>query len=233
MPRSSPTHAFTLTELLSALAVISILAMILIPVLQRTRESAQASLCVSNLRQLSAALLAYASDNDGSIPAVYLTYGNLAGGWYYNIWEYAGYQPEVLLNSTLAWRQFSSASSNPVEPNNIFVCPSTRSLKSKTRGFGSVVPNANLFSYGLNSIPGTVWTEPTRLADINQPARTSMVCESSYLLGDQGGYRSWFGMLPHQGSAHFAFFDGHVRRIAAADIPDTSSAAGRTFWQGR
>ncbi|MFA6962118.1 MAG: DUF1559 domain-containing protein [Opitutaceae bacterium] len=55
--------AFTLVELLAVIAIIGILAGILIPVVGSMRESARRTQCLSNLRQMGIALLAYTSDH--------------------------------------------------------------------------------------------------------------------------------------------------------------------------
>ena len=60
-------RAFTLIELLVVIAVISLLMAILIPVLRSARERAQRTVCMSNIRQLTLAWLAYADDNNGKI----------------------------------------------------------------------------------------------------------------------------------------------------------------------
>ncbi|MCU0793204.1 MAG: prepilin-type N-terminal cleavage/methylation domain-containing protein [Opitutaceae bacterium] len=65
-------RAFTLIELLTVIAIIGILAGILIPVVGRVRESARATTCLSNLRQLQTGILLYAQDNKNLMPAVTL-----------------------------------------------------------------------------------------------------------------------------------------------------------------
>lgn len=63
--------AFTLNELIFALAVVAIILAILIPTLWRVRDSADRALSSSNLRQLGIALQAYVADNQMQIlPAV-------------------------------------------------------------------------------------------------------------------------------------------------------------------
>ena len=59
---------FTLIELLVVVAIISILAAILLPALERAKANAQRGACISNLRQLGTAILMYAHDNNGLMP---------------------------------------------------------------------------------------------------------------------------------------------------------------------
>ncbi len=58
---------FTLIELLVVIGIIAILLAILIPTVRAAREQARRAICLSNLRQLTTAWLAYADDNDGKL----------------------------------------------------------------------------------------------------------------------------------------------------------------------
>lgn len=61
-------RGLSLVELLVVVAVISILAGILMPVLAQARRAAQKSACAANVRQLGLALRMYVDDHDGSYP---------------------------------------------------------------------------------------------------------------------------------------------------------------------
>ena len=62
---------FTLVELLVVLAIIAILAAMLLPALGQTKSIALRSQCISNQRQITAALFAYGSDNRNQGPEWY------------------------------------------------------------------------------------------------------------------------------------------------------------------
>lgn len=65
---SRGSKAFTLTEVLIVAAVIAVLTMLFFPVLKNGFDSAANARCVSNLRSLGQASMAYASENNGKLP---------------------------------------------------------------------------------------------------------------------------------------------------------------------
>src|SRR5687768_17288706 len=60
--------AFTLVELLVVIGIIALLIGILLPTLNRARESARATKCLSNMRNLAQATLMFAQENRGLMP---------------------------------------------------------------------------------------------------------------------------------------------------------------------
>src|SRR5439155_2563969 len=65
-------RAFTLIELLVVIGIIAILVGILLPTLNRARESAKRTACLSNLRQISDILRLYAVTYKDAVPIGYV-----------------------------------------------------------------------------------------------------------------------------------------------------------------
>lgn len=80
-------EAFTLLELLVVVAIIAIIAALVIPVFNRTMASARTVGCMSDLRQVHVAMMAYTADHDGRLPMPW-------NGRDQIIWEQALARPE-------------------------------------------------------------------------------------------------------------------------------------------
>src|SRR6188508_2251491 len=66
--RSAAQRAFTLVELLVVIGIIAVLIAILLPALNRAREAAKQVQCLSNMKQLSNAVIMFANENRGWMP---------------------------------------------------------------------------------------------------------------------------------------------------------------------
>lgn len=66
--KSSVRRAFTLVELLVVIGIIALLVSILLPTLNRAREAARETQCMSNMRQWGVGFEMYVDENKGQVP---------------------------------------------------------------------------------------------------------------------------------------------------------------------
>src|SRR5215471_11496218 len=96
-------RGFTLVELLVVIGIIAVLIAVLLPALNKARESARQVQCLSNMKQLSNAMIMYSSDNKGLLPGRAGNntncMANLVGGNFVQgtstAWDWIAYQRKV------------------------------------------------------------------------------------------------------------------------------------------
>ena len=158
-------NGFTLIELLVVIAIIAILAAILFPVFAAAQRSAMRTRCVSNERQILAAITQYMEDNSGRVPLGYST-----GATSTYIWKDAAFG--------VTWNE--RLSSQTQRNKKIFLCPTVPTgWLSRTSPYFKydVLPT----TYGMNwrlcsggGVSGGV---------TYQPHQTSAVLTAAGLLG--------------------------------------------------
>src|SRR4051812_18470536 len=67
-PRNARKSGFTLVELLVVIGIIALLISILLPALNRAREQARKTQCLSNLRTQGQIMQMYMNQNKGALP---------------------------------------------------------------------------------------------------------------------------------------------------------------------
>jgi prepilin-type N-terminal cleavage/methylation domain-containing protein/prepilin-type processing-associated H-X9-DG protein len=128
---------FTLVELLVVMAIIAILVGLLLPAVQRVRESAARSSCTNNLKQLGLAMLNYEAGNSrfppGLSPAVGTFTGHTAQTY---ILPHIEQDPLFRSMDVKLYRADGSGKNNPgrATPVKTFACPSDDSFGRVTDG---------------------------------------------------------------------------------------------------
>ena len=145
--RERPVHpewrrgqaAFTLVELLVVIAIISILAAMLLPALEKALESARDVQCKSNFRQVGQVVFGYLDTYGGVTPYAGNSYykydipGNrtLGGSYSYQMpmgaYVYHAY-PEIEIDTVGDYVGAHHVKGVYMKPDNIFSCPSFRSV---------------------------------------------------------------------------------------------------------
>jgi prepilin-type N-terminal cleavage/methylation domain-containing protein/prepilin-type processing-associated H-X9-DG protein len=183
-------RGFTLIELLVVIAVLAILAAVLFPVLAQARESARKATCLSNQRQLGAAVTLYTQDYDEGFPQTHPT----ATPWNFD-------DAEVTLETP--WRDL-------VEPyvrsEKLFNCPSD-----------SGAPDWHPSSYAPNgyTVYGASLPDVSRPSDMIYAAEIpsgAVIDDFSPWYGPEA-LREDLATHRHSGGACYLFVDGHSRRL--------------------
>lgn len=212
-------RAFTLIELLTVIAILSILAGLLIPVIGQVRMTANRATCGSNMRQIGVAIHLYANDNAGRLPGVRHAAGE-EEAWIYQLRGYLDNTDEVRLSPADPNRErrreeggtsyilndliFGSARAvNPWEPAPQQLNLLTRIPQPTQTIFAFPASAGRGFTSANDHIHAANWTTWTRvLADV---------------MPDLHSQRQ--GVNPRtSGGANYLFADGSVRFIAAQEF---------------
>lgn len=252
-------RGFTLIELLVVIAIIAILAAILFPVFARAREKARQASCLSNMKQLSLAVIQYMSDNDQRFPLDLLNHPNQNTGntldtdpwgnaryvWRRGIYPYAkNYQMFVCPSRprTRAWGQCPLRHQEAAEAGNLSCANAyVGNWWLMNPVVGGPQAEGDLY-YGTSQVivivesPGGLGAKPG-WADCEPWGGGTNGYGEPVLAWGAGGMEGWPSpcatTLVHNGGGNIGFADGHTKWLKSEAVRSLSVGdpfPGRATW---
>ena len=195
---------FTLIELLVVIAIIAILASMLLPALNKARDTAKKISCANNLKTLSLNTMMYEGDYDDYLPPVF--------NWDGQFWNYGGHITANLAAGALAAYYKTPPYYFAGGKGGLLTCPMDNREETSYQHYYKPV------SYALNAtICGFAGDGPHRITRYSKPKVLAM----EFTGEDNDGttrttkprffyYQYRYQQIWHSKGSNFLWLDGHV-----------------------
>lgn len=230
------SRGFTLVELLVVIGIIALLISLLLPALNKARESARSAQCLSNLRQIGLTCIMYANDNHGWIygdqnspPA---GKGNFTAYYWHSVLV-----PQSFLPGTASGVSYHVAGSGYLANGNVCVCPSfdpvtwdmdNNGHAGDIRTYGirmyAQIPQYARIQIQQDATHSIWWFLPYKLKQaasfiyFTDTIRNDIASQNHQLnIGSNSATAGLFHMR-HNGAANCLFADGHAEPQRDGDL---------------
>ena len=201
MKKKCKSLIFTLVELLVVIAIIAILASMLLPALNKARETAKSVKCVGQVKTITTAWLSYADDFEGFFPD-------------------DPYWMQNLKNNGYVGKNYA-----------VFLCPSDQSVHSSVRHGLSYGVTGSVWASPTTKACGkkiNTFKQPSRCLSIVELHKYNKTYEGglwqypTYPFKDpSGGTSSTYSTFPHNNKLSAGFIDGHVTSSREDELRQT------------
>jgi prepilin-type processing-associated H-X9-DG protein/prepilin-type N-terminal cleavage/methylation domain-containing protein len=243
-------NGFTLTELLIVIVIIAALAAILIPTITSFRDRAAAAGCASNMRQCIAVSLMFSTEQNGRLPRLHVTNGQLPGE--------VGKTPlpvdeRIVSNPNTSW--WPDLVTTYAEGASMCSCPKlkvnaenalTAGAPSKRVPLGIGINYPYMAPNNTDATKGKLWV---RLSEVPDQGRVVWFADAAgEVTGDwkkredvpgtgsclfRGASTSGNAVMPrHGGKINVGFVDGHVSLVSPSEINWGSTDKDRSKYIG-
>lgn len=210
---------FTLIELLVVIAIIALLAALGLPTVFKSIDKGKDTKCISNLRQIGAAIRLYANDNEGNIVPGFArgTDGAvIAGVWQNALTPYIDPRPNAAsIRGRKDWQ-----------------CPKAKNYQINTGGATSYAINGRI------TYPGTTGDRRTRFVSLPEGRRFVLVTDQP-MLGNDYVYETSFGAdanrpvgeyFRHNNKIHVLWTDLSVSPASFEELT-TNTDLNKSLWK--
>ena len=217
------TSGFSLVELLAVIGLLSVLIALLLPAMSKARRHAFQVACLSNLRQLGGALIAYASANNGAFPAPAVAQSEQAEDWVH--WQPARWGSPVSPD-----RDESNSTLGRFLGNDLRVLKCPLGLPERPPNmvdFGRLYPPYP-FSYSVNILftgyssgghfrPNN-WQPACRLSAVIAPSQKILAIEEDHTKINDGGWWALGTEYPSRGTSSVSVWHDRGREFGNYEI---------------
>jgi prepilin-type processing-associated H-X9-DG protein/prepilin-type N-terminal cleavage/methylation domain-containing protein len=210
---------FTLVELLVTMAILVVLVVASMTIGRRVIDSAHASTCTSNLRQVGGMLLMYAADNNQKLPPLQ-SEPSRETGMRGPIW------PVQLAHAGYMW----DGQGNLPCGTGVWTCPKCDFMANTYGGYG--VAEDSVFVYGERYPTDVRDPGSLRLHMIKNPSNTWLIGDTSR--NSETPKKGWYAIwsrpnrwagnhgpaVRHGGKVNVCMVDGHVEALTLKEIEE-------------